>query len=521
MRKVNERVELDLVNWGRTLARRWWLIAAVTVLAAGLAVALSALQDKRYTSTAQLLFRGGNPAERVVQGNPGGNSSEPARNAATNLALASNDAVIRRVKLRLRSPKSDDDLRKDFSLSPAGQADIVNVSAEAATPQRAATLANAYADEVVTLRRAAAAARLQVAINAMDRRIAQAGADSDLANFLRKRREELVTLQAVQTGDVEVSQSAVPPLDPSAPRPARNGLIGGALGLLLGVLMATLLGRMDQRVRTHEEAAEIFGAPILGRVPKVRDREREQQIYLEAFQFLRTNLRLGGAARANGDSRRLRVITVTSAMPGDGKSTVVARLAEALGVVGFNVLAVDLDLRKPGLASAFYQPVGGPGVADVLLGEARVDEVVQDTRHASVQFIRAGSVQQSASSTINAASVRIRDVVLEASRLADVVLLDTAPVSVGAETSAAAAVTDGALVVVDAQNMRRDILRAASEQLDRAGARVLGLVMNRTEDSLGKSAYGSYYDVPKGAASGAVKLPAELPEPAGRGPNRA
>ena len=103
-----------------------------------------------------------------------------------------------------------------------------------------------------------------------------------------------------------------------------------------------------------------------------------------------------------------------------------------------------------------------------------------------MQFIQAGSVQQSASSTINAASVRIRDVVLEASRLADVVLLDTAPVSVGAETSAAAAVTDGALVVVDAQNMRRDTLRAASEQLERAGARVLGLVMNRTEDSLGR-----------------------------------
>ena len=97
------------------------------------------------------------------------------------------------------------------------------MSAEAATPQRAATLANVYADEVVTLRRAAAAARLQVAINAMDRRIAQAGPDSDLANFLRKRREELVTLQAVQTGDVEVSQAAVPPLDPSSPRPRATG----------------------------------------------------------------------------------------------------------------------------------------------------------------------------------------------------------------------------------------------------------------------------------------------------------
>ena len=139
---VNDRVELDLVNWGRTLARRWWLIVAITLLAAGLAFGLSSLQAKRYTSTAQLLFRGGNPSERIVQGNPGGDSSEPARNAATNLALASNEAVVRAVKARVHSPSSVDHLKQDFKLSPAGQADIVNVSAEASTPERAATLAN-------------------------------------------------------------------------------------------------------------------------------------------------------------------------------------------------------------------------------------------------------------------------------------------------------------------------------------------------------------------------------------------
>jgi capsular exopolysaccharide synthesis family protein len=516
---VNERVELDLVNWGRTLARRWWLIVAIALIAAGLAFALSSLQAERYSATAQLLFRGGNPSERIIEGNPGGNAFEPARNAATNLALASNDAVVRRVKARLRSTESVDELKQHFKLSPAGQADIVNVSAEASSPQRAATLANVYADEVVSLRRAAAAARVQVALNAMDRRIAQAGPDSDLANFLRQRREELVTLQAVQTGDVEVSQQAVPPLDPSSPRPARNALIGGALGLLLGVLIATVLGRMDQRLRTSEDAAEVFRAPILGRVPKVSDGERQDQIFLEAFQFLRTNLRLGSAARGNGDARGLRVITVTSPMPGDGKSTVVARLSEALGVVGLRVLAIDLDLRKPGLAAAFDEPPGGPGVADVLLGEARLDEVIQTTSYESVRYIPAGSVQSSASSTVNAAGVRIRDLVVDASRLADVVLLDTAPVSVGAETSAAAAVTDGALVVVDAENMRRDLLRAASEQLHRAGARVLGLVINRVEATLRRSAYGGYYDVPKGAGPRAPKRPAELPEPAARQPS--
>ena len=372
----------------------------------------------------------------------------------------------------------------------------------------------------MNLRRDAAEARVQVAINALDRRIAQAGSDAGLAKFLRGRREELVTLQAVQTGDVEVSQAAVPPLDPSSPRPVRNAVIGGALGLLLGLLIATLLGRMDQRLRTDEDAAAVFGAPILGRVPKVSDGERQEQIFLEAFQFLRTNMRLGGAARGNGDSRGLRVITVTSPTPGDGKSTVVARLAEALGVVGFRVLAVDLDLRKPGLAAAFHEPPGGPGVADVLTGEARLEEVIQATSHRSVRFVPAGSVQGSASSTINAAGVRIRDLVVDASRLADIVLLDTAPVSVGAETSAAAAVTDGALVVIDAENMRRDTLRAASEQLDRAGARVLGLVINRIQATLRKSAYGGYYDVPKGAGPRDSKPRAELPDAAARQSSR-
>ena len=269
---------------------------------------------------------------------------------------------------------------------------------------------------------------------------------------------------------------------------------------------------MDQRLRTDEDAAAVFGAPILGRVPKVSDGERQEQIFLEAFQFLRTNMRLGGAARGNGDSRGLRVITVTSAHARGRQEHVVARLAEALGVVGFRVLAVDLDLRKPGLAAAFHQPPGGPGVAEVLTGEARLEEVIQATSHRSVRFVPAGSVQSSASSTINAAGVRVRNLVVDASRLADIVLLDTAPVSVGAETSAAAAVTDGALVVIDAENMRRDTLRAASEQLDRAGARVLGLVINRIQATLRRSAYGGYYDVPKGAGPRDSKPRAELPD---------
>ena len=99
---VNDRVELDLVNWGRTLARRWWLIVAVTLLAAGLALGSrrcrpSATRPRRSSCSAR------NPSERIVQGNPGGDSSEPARNAATNLALASNEAVVRAVKARLHS----------------------------------------------------------------------------------------------------------------------------------------------------------------------------------------------------------------------------------------------------------------------------------------------------------------------------------------------------------------------------------------------------------------------------------
>ena len=135
----------------------------------------------------------------------------------------------------------------------------------------------------------------------------------------------------------------------------RNALIAGAVALILALFLVVLLARFEDRIGNEDELAELMGATILSRIPDVSRSQRIRHIwepnqdpaFLEAFEFLRMNLQLMGSAGGG------LVIAVTSPTPGDGKTTVVAWLARSLALSEADVMAVDLDLRKPELHTYF------------------------------------------------------------------------------------------------------------------------------------------------------------------------
>jgi capsular exopolysaccharide synthesis family protein len=485
---MSERVELDLRSWVQALRRRAWLVVLTAVAAGVLALGYSLLQDPRYQASAELLFRQANEAERVVQGSAIDRQSDPARSAATNLALASNDDVLLRLKRTLRTSKNVEDLRKEFALAPAGQADIVRVTAEASSPNGARRLADIYAGQVVAVQRDAAIARVQVGIDALSRRIADAGPTTAVGRALDSRRLELEVLQALQTGNVELASRAVTPLHQSSPKTLRNSIVGVLLGGIIGFVLALLVARFDQRVRTDEEVVEIFGAPILARVPELGKAAWQRQMFLEAFQFLRTNLQFDLGERV--DSGRL--LAVTSPSPGDGKSTVAANLSEAFASGSTRVLAVDCDLRKPGLAAAFSLPDRRNGVAELLMGLTTLDQAAKNLT-SNLNVILAGSRGRVGHMAPHPPASAIADLFETLRDAADVVIVDTAPVGIAAETSTIAALADSVIVVVDARNLRRDALRATNAQLRQAGARIAGVVLNHVDTPRHESAYAGYY----------------------------
>src|SRR3954462_7922974 len=364
---------MDLSGFTRAISARRRLIAAIVVVAALVAFGFSMIQSSRYQGSADLLFGRTTNADSIITGGAADTGTVPEREAATNLALASLDSVAANVKRRFRTSATPEELKKAVTVTAQGTSDVVTVTAEWDSPTRAAQLANEFASEVVALRRDAARTDIQRAIDALNARVPvrpRTAADRALSDELQAKIADLEALKETSTGNVHLVERATPIPTATSPKPVRNAIIAAVVALLLAIFLVILLARLDDRVTDEDEIASLLGASVLARIPDVgRSRrpanvwtEEQNPSFLEAFAFLRLNLQLIGTDRSS------QVIAVTSPAPGEGKSTVVGWLARSLALNGEEVIAVDLDLRKPELHAYLNAPrEAGAGVLDALL----------------------------------------------------------------------------------------------------------------------------------------------------------
>jgi tyrosine-protein kinase len=463
---MSDHSRIDFWTFLFILRQRWALIVGCGLAAAVLAFGFSLVMPERYKASADLLFEKSNLDAAVLGSDTAVESqTAPERVAATNLELASLQVVAENTRRRLGTPLTVRQLQDRISIKPKGQADIVTITATAPTREEAVRIANTFAEEVEAFRRRAAQDQVQRAIDAL--RLSQS-TSSSVTTRGAERLEQLQAIKEVEAGDVTVVQRAVPPREASSPRPLRNTVIGGLLGLLLGVFVALLFHRIDPRVRDDDELVRIVGAPVLARLPDSRNARRGQAF--EALQFLRANLQL------QDPDRETRVIVVTSPQAGEGKTTIAGGLAEALALTGERVVAIDCDLRDPALHERL-EVEGAAGLTNALLEPRGADDLLVDSP-LGPRVLTAGTMPLDPMLTVPAL-VRLPDLLSEIREQADYVILDTPPISVAADASTVAAMADGVIVVVDRLRSRRDVLAAAREQLANARARILGVVVNR------------------------------------------
>jgi polysaccharide biosynthesis transport protein len=479
---VNDNSRIDLSKFLSIVRQRWLAIVASASLAAALALGFSLAQPDSYKASADLLFQKDDLDSTVFGSTGQDNQPAPERVAATNLALASLQVVAQGVKRNLRTRLSVQQLQDRISIAPKGQADIVTITATGPTPRSAALVANAFANEVEAFRRRDAQEKVQRAIDALELS-QQSSTQTDTGGGITpaQRLEQLHAIKALQQGDVTVVQRAEPQDHRAAPKPVRNTIAGGLLGLILGVFLALLLQRLDRRVRDDEELVKIVGVPVLSRVP-VSERSSGRDAF-EALQFLRANLQL------QDPQRETRVIVVTSPMAAEGKTTIAAGLAEALALSGEKVVAIDCDLRQPMLHEQL-EVERGPGVTEALVELRNVEELLVEASP-GLRVLTAGSMPLDPFLIVSAL-LRLPELLTELRALADYVIIDTPPVSAAADASSVASMADGVLLIVDAARGRRDSLAAAHEQLVHARARLLGVVVNRATAPGFGNEYGSY-----------------------------
>jgi capsular exopolysaccharide synthesis family protein len=279
---------------------------------------------------------------------------------------------------------------------------------------------------------------------------------------------------------ITVADDAELPRAPVSPRPLLNLALGLVVGLVAGVAGAVLRDLTDTSVQSARSLREVAGGAVLGTVAhdgRLGLGVRGDSPLAEAFRRIRTNLRF-----AEGDALP-RSVVVTSALPGEGKSTIACNLAVSLAEAGWRVILVDADLRGSYLASRLGIEEAA-GLAEVLGGGPTVREVLRQWGPESLSVLPGGSAAGDPGELV--ASRKMPSLLRELERQADIVLIDTPALLSTTEAAILARGCTGALLVARHGRTRREEVAQAVERLQTVHARVLGAVLNGDQPANGK-----------------------------------
>lgn len=307
----------------------------------------------------------------------------------------------------------------------------------------------------------------------------EAQANRSMLDTLLLRSKETVDQQGIQTANTEVISRASVPFGPSFPPTAVILVLSVLVGGGLGVLLAIALENFDQTFRTGEEVEDYVGLPVLSLVPTMKSRRRAPDyVVKEPYSPFANSLRMLATKLLleSGSARTARLIMFTSALPGEGKSQISSSLAQVLGLEGLRVAVLDLDWRQPSLQKLFGQPPG-PGIADVLHGRSKPEDVVHRDRKTGVDAYFAGSNDVIRG---NPASLeRLRTLLAVFAKRYDVVILDTPPAAVSPEVLHLARLVERTIFVVRWAATPRRMVANEIKNFLRTGGAVAGIVLSQ------------------------------------------
>jgi capsular exopolysaccharide synthesis family protein len=431
------------------IARRKWTILATVIVAMLSAVGASQLVDDVYSTESTLLvaLRSDTQSFDTVQ------ASQAIARSYTDIIDSPN--IAEQVARELGGGTTAQEVEDAMIFEAIPETQLVKIRAEAPTGERAKEIADAYAQVFIQY------------------------AQDNLAE----------TTQATTT----LADSAPIPSAPARPRPRLYVAVAGILGLALGLGLAFLRERLDRRLRTLEDVETQFDVPVLARIPRRGRSQYSQTAFQEASRLLRTNLQF---ASPEG---RPRSIAVTSAREGEGKTTIAASLAAASAEVGLSVLAVEADMRRPGLQRMLMpgtpEPIY-PGLSNYLVEASTLEDSIFPTERTGIRIMPAGPIPPSPSALLE--SRRARTAIEQFASEADLTIVDCPPLNIGADASVIADRVDGVIMVVDLQVSTENSVRQALRQLEAVRAQLLGIVVNRDKDAT-PSTYDYYYATPPSA----------------------
>ena len=310
----------------------------------------------------------------------------------------------------------------------------------------------------------------------------------ELQNFIAREKLEVEIHQGLVTPRIQVIDRAEIPELPIRPIKALQIPLCLVGGLFLGCMFVVGLEAIDRRVRVPEQLTAITDWPVLGTVPRLP--RRQMRTFMgkarlaseapgtpacEAFR----NLRSGLIGREGQDP--LRLLLVTSAKAGEGKSMAAVNLAATCARAGEAVALIDVDLRNPSLRRLLGLSARAEGLTDVLLGGVSWEKALHETAIPNLAVLAAGPTQGIAPDILG--TVEMYDLLVELSEKFDRVILDAPPLLGLADARVVGRFVDGLLLVVEATKHTPLPLQRVQRLIEQEGLRTVGIVFNRSCES--------------------------------------
>lgn len=484
---------------GPVIARRW-LVMGIVVVVAAVAYAYEARKPPVYKASTKLYV--GSQGNPIVGVGAGYTSDRTVQDQAT-LLTTTGVAQIAAQDLGYRGPPGS--LLGQVSATPSVGADVITITAHDRRPARAAQIANAFAQAYIQSSSAQnqaaivkSLANLQQQLNQTPQRPSNSTARANILSQIQQLR----TAEASGVGNATHIDPASAPSSSTSRPPWEYALFAGLAALIGSVLLAYMLSRLDTRLKSVDQALEVYERPVFAVIlqdPNLNAVENGVPVLSpqsrEAFRQLRI------AFDVTALERKFKTILVTSAGPGEGKSSVARGLALAYAEAGRSAALIDGDLRKPSLSRTLGVGAGA-GVSDVVASSVPLEDAqsrvrIGETGAAPVRltepgqengdsegreahgitFLPAGPAPPNPSAVIETEA--FRSILRQLASDHDVVIIDSSPLTLVSDIIPLLAHVDAVLLVARSGTTDKRSARHAAEVIRRVpDANFVGVVVN-------------------------------------------
>jgi capsular exopolysaccharide synthesis family protein len=468
---------VDVGGFVGVLVRRWLLVVVVLVVVPGLAFVVASRSSKVFESSVLMQVQP-QSVDVSLFSSAGGGWPVGGLNATARLITTS--AVAREAAGRLSGSVDPRSLLGVVSTA-VDSSGFITITARAGDPRRAALVANAFAQTVVSRRARGARGALDAAIaQVKEQLVALPRGDREGRRQLSVQLQRFRALRAAQGSNAQVVEPAVPVFSAVSPRVRRTVVLAVVCALLAALGLVALVESADRKLRDPEALEAATGRPLLAAIPRSAFSGRPPTaVEDDAFHTLRSSLRYFHVDRV------IDSVIVTSPMKGDGKTTVATRLAVAAAAAGGDVILVDADMRRPQVAQRLGLADHHDGLAAVLVGHATLEDALvehqldrEDDISGRLRVLPAGVPPPNPAQLLS--SLQMRALLDSLRDRCDLVIIDTNPVLAVSDSLPLYQAAAGVILVARMNQTSRDSLTKLLRVIQNAGGTPLGVVATNT-----------------------------------------